>query len=35
MGDNCRLVETENSDHVIHTAHSAFYIEAENSLKSK
>ena len=35
MGDNCRLVETENSDHVIHTAHSAFYIEAVNSLKSK
>ncbi|WP_423984178.1 hypothetical protein [Granulicatella adiacens] len=35
IGDNCRLVETENSDHVIHTAHSAFYIEAINSLLSK
>ena len=35
IGDNCRLIETENSDHVIHTAHSAFYIEAVNSLLSK
>lgn len=35
IGDNCRLVETENSDHVIHTAHSAFYIEAINSLLLK
>lgn len=32
IGDNCRLVETENSDHVIHTVHRAFYIEAVNSL---
>ena len=35
IGDNCRLIETENSDHVIHTAHSAFYIEAVNSLLLK
>ena len=35
IGDNCLLVETEDSDHVIHTAHSAFYIEAVNSLLSK
>ena len=35
IGDNCRLIETENSDHVIHTAHSAFYIDAVNSLLSK
>ena len=35
IGNNCLLVETENSDHVIHTAHSAFYIEAVNSLLQK
>ena len=35
IGDNCRLIETENSDHVIHTAHCAFYMEAVNSLLSK
>ena len=32
MGDNCRLVETENSDHVIHTVHSDVYIDSVNSL---
>lgn len=35
IGYNCRLVETENSDHVIHTAHSTFYIDAVNSLLQK
>ena len=35
IGNNCLLVETENSDHVIHTAHSVFYIEAVNSLLPK
>lgn len=35
IGDNCRLAETESSDHVIHTVHSAFYIEAVNSLLQK
>lgn len=32
IGDNCRLIETETSDHVIHTAHSKEYIDAVNSL---
>ena len=32
IGDNCRLVETDTSDHVIHTVHSDVYIEAVNSL---
>lgn len=32
IGDNCRLTETSTSDHVIHTVHSADYIEAVNSL---
>ncbi|BET21926.1 hypothetical protein [Solobacterium moorei] len=35
VGNNCQLVETENSEHVIRTAHSAFYIEAVNSLLPK
>ena len=35
IGDNCRLVETEDGEHVIHTVHSALYIEAVNSLLSK
>lgn len=33
IGDNCRLIETDTSDHVIHTAHSDFYIEAVNSMQ--
>lgn len=33
IGDNCRLVETPDSEHVIHTAHSDLYIEAVNSLR--
>ena len=32
IGDNCRLVETPTSDHVIHNVHSAEYIAAVNSL---
>lgn len=32
IGDNCRLIETDTSDHVIHTVHSDVYIEAVNSL---
>ena len=32
IGDNCRLVETDTSDHTIHTVHSDVYIEAVNSL---
>lgn len=32
IGDNCRLIETDSSDHVIHTVHSDEYIEAVNSL---
>lgn len=32
IGDNCRLIETDDSSHVIHTAHSQVYIEAVNSL---
>ena len=32
IGDNCRLIETDSSDHVIHTVHSDVYIEAVNSL---
>ncbi|WP_238581388.1 alpha/beta fold hydrolase [Streptococcus orisasini] len=35
IGENCQLVETEDSNHVIHTVHSAFYIEKVNSLLSK
>lgn len=33
IGDNCRLLETDTSDHVIHTVHSDFYMEAVNSLQ--
>lgn len=33
IGDNCRLIETDTSDHVIHTVHSDAYIEAVNSLR--
>jgi pimeloyl-ACP methyl ester carboxylesterase len=32
IGDNCRLVETDTSDHVIHTVHSQLYLDAVNSL---
>ena len=32
IGDHCRLVETDTSDHPIHTVHSDVYIEAVNSL---
>lgn len=32
IGDNCRLLETDSSDHVIHTVHKDMYIEAVNSL---
>ena len=32
IGKNCRLVETGDSDHVIHTVHSNVFIEAMNSL---
>ena len=33
IGENCRLVETDTSDHVIHTIHSDVYIAAVNSLQ--
>ena len=32
IGENCRLVETDTSDHVIHTVHADVYIRAVNSL---
>ena len=32
IGDNCRLIETDTSDHVIHTVHKEFYIDAVNSM---
>ena len=32
IGDNCRLIETDTSDHVIHTVHKDLYIEAVNSM---
>ena len=32
IGDNCRLVETNSSDHTIHTVHSEFYINTVNSM---
>lgn len=32
IGDNCRLVETEDSDHCIHTVHSELYINTVNSM---
>ena len=31
IGDNCTLIETDTSDHVIHTAHSDVYLDAVNS----
>lgn len=33
IGDNCSLVETDTSDHLIHTVHSDLYMEAVNSLR--
>ena len=33
IGENCRLTETDTSDHVIHTVHSQFYVDAINSLQ--
>ena len=35
IGDNCRLVETDDSRHEIHTLHSQVYIDAVNSLKQE
>ena len=32
IGEKCRLIETDTSDHVIHTVHKELYIEAVNSL---
>lgn len=32
ISENCELIETESSDHVIHSVHSGVYIEAVNSL---
>ena len=32
IGDNCRLIESDTSDHVIHTVHKDFYIDAVNSM---
>ena len=32
IGDNCRLIETDNSEHVIHTVHKQLYIDAVNSM---
>lgn len=33
IGDNCKLIETDSSDHVIHNVHSDVYIDAVNSLQ--
>lgn len=32
IGNNCKLIETDTSDHVIHTVHKDCYIDAVNSL---
>ena len=32
IGDNCRLIETDTNDHVIHTVHSSLYVDAVNSM---
>lgn len=32
IGDNCRLLEADTNDHVIHSIHSDFYINAVNSM---
>ncbi len=33
IGENCRLVESDTSDHTIHTKHRELYIETLNSLR--
>lgn len=33
IGDNCRLIESDTNDHVIHSVHSEFYIDAVNSIQ--
>ncbi len=35
IGENCRLIETDDSSHVIHTEHQEIYIEAVNSLSGE
>lgn len=35
IGENCRLIETNNSDHTIHTSHKDLYIDAINSMSEK
>lgn len=35
IGENCRLVEADTNDHVIHTVHSGFYVDAVNSLLNR
>ncbi len=32
IGSTCRLIETDDSNHIIHTAHQNLYIDAVNSL---
>ena len=32
IGDQCRLIESDTSDHVIHSVHRDFYIDAVNSM---
>ena len=32
IGDNCRLIEADTSDHTIHTVHKELYMEAVNSM---
>lgn len=32
IGENCRLIETDTSDHLIHEVHMNTYIDALNSL---
>ena len=32
IGSNCRLIETDTSDHAIHSVHKKLYIDAVNSL---
>ncbi len=35
VGSNCRLIETDDSNHIIHTAHQTLYIDAVNSLRKE
>lgn len=35
IGENCRLVETDTSDHVIHTVHQKIYLAALDSLQKQ